>query len=1341
MRMVYGWKFLARIFLIAQCVVFFVDGAQAQVGGEEIPAALSTRTVSPRFERLGIEDGLSQGSVYDIFQDSRGFMWFTTQDGLNRYDGYTVKSFTHEPFDNTSLSPGFSMGIAEGKDAELWIASFSGLNRLDPLTEKITVYNNVPENPQSISTGSTWGVLADSKRRLWIGTNGEGLERMDLDNPGVFEHYPYDEEDESGVCDRVVYNIFESSSGDIWLATKNGICRVDPANPGRFDSRMADGPRPRARSGFQGSDYEVYDILERPQEPGVFWLGTVRGLVRIDTETGDSERFLIDPDPTSTGVRPNLVWRLTQDPTNPSILWIPTNGLGLARFDVRAKRFILFRADEDNPTGLATNTNYSAYTDRSGVVWIGSSVTGVSRFNPSSVGMAHYRPGDLSDPLSLPGPSVWEIYESRDDVLWIGSQDNERQYWLTALDRENGVSRHFRHDPNDPGSRDPGSPNTVYEDANGNLWVASNLGIDLLDRSTGRFRHFRADPVDPGSIPGAAKSMLTDRAGGLWVGTSRGLAKMRAGELGRFDRFMHDPDDSETIVTTVVHSLIEDLAGFLWLAGDGGLSRFDPETGKAIRFVHDPDDPSTLGSSHLYVVHERKREPGILWLGSAGGGLDRLDVQSRAIRHFTVRDGLPNNTVYGILEDDQGRLWLSTNHGLARFDPDTETFKNYGLEVGLQSLEFSEDAYYKCRHGEFFLGGGNGLNAFFPNELSENQNAPDVRLIDLKLFNESVTSTGAIALDKPISEVEEIELDYSQREVTFDFVAFHYADPAGNEYAYKLEGFNDDWVYIGAQRTASFTNLAPGEYTFRMKAANSDGVWNEEGSSVRVVVNPPFWMTWWFRVFSLVGLVGVVYGGYRLRTAQLEARARGLESMVETRTIQLKESNDQLEQSQSIVEAINRETSLTRVLTKFLEEARVIPGVEKATAIVFMPFEDRFVVRASSGWDVEAMRDIRLTRPQAHERYIEQAEEVADDVFVAKGVRVRAGADQMAEFGEVASFLVLRVRVENDVVAYLVFDNLTDENAFDQRDAELLERLREHITSAFIKSRILEDLQSERTNLQEALDELRATQDRLIQSEKMASLGQLTAGIAHEIKNPLNFVNNFSDLSKELAEELSQQITSRRSEISDELAAEIEDILAGLRTNVEKIHEHGKRADSIVYGMLQHSRTGEAQREEVVVNTLVEEHLNLAYHGVRARAPDFNATLETHYGQSVGTVEAVPQDLGRVLLNLIGNAFDALLEARERNAGEAGAVGPKVTVSTTRKDGSVEIRISDNGPGIPDDVKSRIFEPFFTTKPTGSGTGLGLSMSYDIVTKGHGGELDVVSEPGKGATFIVRLPA
>ena len=611
-------------------------------------------------------------------------------------------------------------------------------------------------------------------------------------------------------------------------------------------------------------------------------------------------------------------------------------------------------------------------------------------------------------------------------------------------------------------------------------------------------------------------------------------------------------------------------------------------------------------------------------------------------------------------------------------------------------------------------------------------------LVDLKIHNKSVSASSKHRLRGPLQSTTELVLDHTDKDLTFDFAALHFENPEKNEFAYKLEGYDEDWVMTGHDRTAAFTNLDPGEYTFRVRAANSDGVWNDEGATMRIVIRPPFWETWWFRGLALIAFLGLLFVGYTARVRQIAERNRTLEEEVGRRTAELEESkgrleltNEQLEQSHTIVEAINQETSFRRLLTKILEESRVIPGVEKATALIRMA-DDLFHVRASSGWDVSAMEHIRLTPKQAHQRYVEHSEEVGKNIFVAKNVAERAGTEEMAEFGKVASFLVLRVAVEGDVRAYLVFDNLSDPDAFDEGDVALLERLRAHIQSAFIKTSILEDLQG-------TLENLRSTQDRLIQTEKMASLGQLTAGIAHEIKNPLNFVNNFSEVTTELASDLREELEKRKSDLPADYLDEVEGIIENLLVNATKVNEHGKRADAIVQNMLEHSKSGEGQRASVDLTELLDEYVTLAHHGLKAAAPDFEIRIEREYDDSIGRVDMVPQEMGRVFMNLIGNAFDALRESGPGNR-ESGR-NPTLTVSTSNSDRWVEIRIADNGPGIPDNVKSKIFEPFFTTKPTGSGTGLGLSMSYDIVTKGHGGELEVVSEPGEGAIFIVRLPA
>ncbi|MGD8415036.1 MAG: two-component regulator propeller domain-containing protein, partial [Candidatus Latescibacterota bacterium] len=1103
-------------------------------------------------------------------------MWIGTQAGLNRYDGHEFKVFLNEPFDSTTVADGWIWDIDEDDQGRLWLAisNANGVDMFDPVTESFTHFRHIESDSTSLPRGQIRSIMATSGGQLFVGTT-DGLASTSLEEPGEFRRYYHIEDDSTSLTHSDVHKMFEDASGTLWFATHNGLSKMDPDQPGRFARYLMRSDLDDGVGEYVGDNHELWSFFERPREEGVLWIGGDYGLIRFDTGTGKHERYLPFPD-----VPPSEWWRnntrsIAADPVSPSFLWIALRASGLARFDVRTRTFTVYGHDPTDPNGLKSDQTMSLMADRSGMVWVGTELDGIQRFNPSSVGFEHIRYIPDSDKSELPGSSVWGIYETRDGMLWINARDPGPDV-LSMIDRSTGT--HVRYESEGRGAqanrskRPPGSINQMYEDEFGYLWVAGGA-LARLDRKTGRFQWFEPDEDDPTSIGSyGVRSVIGDHRGNLWAGTFQGLFRTDVADPGQFDHYLVEEGAPEQRFNeeVFVNYIKEDLAGFLWVATQGGLVQLDQESGSTTRYRHDPKDLESLSNDQVSFIVEREREPGVLWLATSGG-LSRFDTRTEKFRHYTVRDGLANNSVYAVLDDNEGRLWMSTNAGISRFDPETETFRNYGLEIGLQSLEFDQSSAYKSPSGELFFGGVNGLNAFFPNEVSENLNPPTVALVDIKLFNTSIKESGVVELEKPLSETEEIELDYTQQDLSFDYVALHFADPRKNEFAYMLDGHDDDWIYVGDSRTAKFTNLSPGDYTFRVKAANSDGIWNEEGTSIRVVITPPFWATWWFRIIGMLAFAGVVYGGYRLRTRQLESRARALESQVNERTAALKASNLQLEQSATIVEAINQETSFSRLLTKILEEARVIPGVEKATALVYDQREDRFYVRASSGWDVEKMKDIRLSRREARDRYVRQAEEVADDIFVAKNVAEREGSELMADFGKVASFLVLRVEVEGDTAGYLVFDNLSDPDAFDQRDVELLERLREHIQSAFIKTRILEDLQSTLSNLQ-------STQDRLLQTEKMASLGQLTAGIAHEIRNPLNFVNNFSEVTKEVVSDVAAEVSKRRNELPPDLAEELDAAFESLKINASKIAEHGHRAEGIVHNMLEHSKVGEGVR-------------------------------------------------------------------------------------------------------------------------------------------------------------------
>ena len=1032
----------------------------------ELRTPLTSRQVELRFVQLGLEEGLSQGSVQAIYQDRQGFMWFGTQDGLNRFDGHNITVYKREPFDEFSLSSGRINGIDQGPDGSLWLATGLGLNRMEPITEQFTAYRHDPDNPASLGQDFVTDVTVGDGR-LWA-THLEGLDVMDLDDPGAFipvYRTPFEE----GIRGRLTHGkLLQDAAGTVWVGTANGVLRIDGIDPPAMtpfldlvDETGCRSPNANPRQN------EVFGLLERPEEPGILWVASDMGLARLDMASEEVQFFEPpDRDPCYG------LMRITQDPMNPGILWIAAGEGGLLRFDIRSGSFSRYTSTGAN-SGLFSGLTWSTFTDRSGIIWVGTFPRGLSRFDPASVGLSSYT-HKPDDPNSLRGQSITGIYQTEDGHVWVSTWGEDSRFVVTELDRTTGTATHYRHDPNNRTTISNGQIwGSFAEDPAGYVWIGSEGGLDRLDRQTGRiWRLSQSIPTLGDWARESILSMYLDSSGMLWIGQIGRLVSLDPLEPTNVTVFEPDPDNAETILGGGLMGMSEDRAGSLWVSSNRGLFRLDPISQKVTRYNHDPEDEHSLSADYITYAAERRREPGVIWASTYGGGLNRLDVATGRFRRFTERDGLSNNGLYGFIEDDEGRLWIATNRGLSRFDPDTETFRNFGLEIGLQSLEFNSTAFFRGPFGEAFFGGTSGLNSFFPNEFDENSTPPEVTLVDLKLFNESIKSSGVVSLDEPLAETAEVVLSHDQTDLEFEFVAFHYADPKSNEYAYMLDGWNDDWVYVGNKRSASFTNLDPGLYTFHVKAANSDGVWNEVGATLDIVIEPPWWRSWWaYAFYALAFCVGVF-------------------------------------------------------------------GVDR--------FQRRRLLAAEA--------------EKAREKELEHAREIE--------------------------------------VAY---------------------------------------------------NELRTTQDRLIQSEKMASLGQLTAGIAHEIKNPLNFVNNFSDLSKEMAEELAEQVEKHRSQIPPELAEEFDDLLGGLKMNVSKIFEHGKRADSIVFGMLQHSRTGEAERAEIDLNALVDEHLNLAYHGKRAQQPDMNADLKTDYDDSVGRVEVIPQDLGRVLLNLVGNALDAVYGVGNRD--------------------------------------------------------------------------------------------
>lgn len=884
--------------------------------------AVETRNI--RFRHLSPQDGLSQETVLGIVQDDDGLMWFATQEGLNRYDGYEFKVFKPDPEDPRSLSYPFVRTIFMDHEGVLWVGTDGGgLNRYDRATRGFVRYRNDPANPASLSNDHIRVIYEDRQHSLWIGTEGGGLNRYDRDT-GNFTRFSHNPSNPASLANDHVRTLVQDQDGALWVGTdRGGLDRMDVLT-GRFRHFEHDPNNPRSLASDQVR--VVYEDHE-----GRIWVGTDEtGLDRFDRETESFEHFRHEPSKPGS-LADDKIRAIHQD--SRGMLWIATDG-GLCEFRAESNGFVCYSHDPTNPVSLSDNRVTSIYEDRGAVLWIGT-YSGLNSWNLGTGFFAlHKNDGSSSNQVS--GNAIYCFAESPDGSIWIATYGDG----LNRLDRKTGRYTHYRHDPRDDSSLADDRVMSLTVDRDGVLWVGTyESGLDRLDPKTDKFSHFRNDPQNIRSLSkNAVTRIFEDHSGVLWIGTYRGGLNRLDRQTGDFFRYQFDPSNPTSLSNDRVIAIEEGEKGVLWIGTDGGgLNRFDPERGTFSRYSHDEQDPQSLSSDHVWVVlRDRKSR---LWIGTQGGGLNRWDPGPRhshqpRFHRYSTEEGLPSTVVDGILEDAAGNLWISTNRGISRFNPETGLFKNFDASDGLQSPEFNLNAFYKASDGEMFFGGSNGFNSFYPEHVRENPHAPPVALTAFLKFNQPFD------LGQPMSEIRDISLTHKDYVVAFEFAGLDFTAPEKNRYRYKLDGFDQDWIDAGRLRRATYTNLSPRNYTFRVLASNNDGVWTPEaqGLAIQVRVIPPPWRTWW--AYSLYGLTlaGLVYAYARRQARKLEREAeynRNLQLEVDVRTQELAQRNKDLE-------AFNRkleEASLTDSLTGFWNRRFLLQQIPKELAQVHRSYQ------------------------------------------------------------------------------------------------------------------------------------------------------------------------------------------------------------------------------------------------------------------------------------------------------------------------------------------------------------------------------------------------------------------
>ena len=848
------------------------------------------RGASPplHFERLGVENGLSQNSIYTILQDSDGFMWFGTQSGLNCYDGYGFTTYQNTPLDSATLSGHNVFSLQEGRDGAIWVGTDHGVNRLDRATGSFARFLHMTDTSGHVVERLTWALLEDREGAVWAGTS-DGLFRLDPAT-GYVRRY---RTGPRGLRDRMAFALHEGADGAIWAGTRNGLCRVDGVEAATcflytdaFEEPLSGDLRLHVPSHPSVRATSFTDLVVDPSAPDVLWATTEDGLVRFDTRTGTAERLR----PEGAAPAQTIFTDLAPDPERPGLFWIASLGGGLYRFDVRTRRFQDYRSGQVAGRHAGLDWLLAVHVDRFGTAWAGSAGNGLYKFAPGGSGFWLVERGtDAAGREVRNSETVRALAADVGGELWVGG--------LGGLERIDPYTGHLLERIEGLNETDgtPVVPTSILIDRDGTFWVGTyGRGLFRVWPETSRVRRYSfASGTTHGLASDFVSTLFQSDDGMVWVGTMDGLSRYDPAS-DRFASYQPNPDDPNSLSHSNVSYFLEDAAGTLWVATfGGGLNRFDGNG--FTHFQHRPFDPDAITTNYIMALHERAREPGVLWLATAGGGLVRFDVVTGHARHFVEGDGLIDQTLWGILEDKEGRLWLSGNRGISRFDPATEAVTKYHLGEGPQAGEYNYHAHLRIpQSGLMMFGGSEGFDVFHPARLNPNPYPPAVVLTGLRLFDDPVVPGPASPLKVPLAEAEEVRLRHDQDMVTLTFAALHYKEPSRNRYAYRLDGFTDGWVEADTRREATFTNLDPGAYTFRVKAANTDGVWSEEVALLRLTVLPPWWATSWFRLLALAALAGLLYAAYALRVRSIRAHNRRLEWEVAERTSEVEAQKQQL---------------------------------------------------------------------------------------------------------------------------------------------------------------------------------------------------------------------------------------------------------------------------------------------------------------------------------------------------------------------------------------------------------------------------------------------------------------
>jgi signal transduction histidine kinase/ligand-binding sensor domain-containing protein/CheY-like chemotaxis protein len=873
------WLLLAFIFSSLSFLFSFPTVAKAQAQTQETKPAPQIILPSLRFRHFTTDSGLPINHIEAILQDSRGFMWFGTWAGLTRYDGYNFVTYKNDPTNPNTLSNDVIFSLIEDQEGMIWIGTRDGgLNRFNPLTDQFTRY------PLAASA-----LMLDNSGTLWVGGEGK-ISRFDYKTASFQTYSPTSCNKPAG---RTRKMIWDAATGTIWVVTV-GLYNFNPQTtktdcyqPPASGNPAGNGPAPQLTDGVLGKD-------------GFLWLSGTDGLYQFDRQTRQFQHYL-----TSSANLPN---RSATDTTSKQEAWFNSiaqdrNGLiwlgpqvpkdGLYVFDPEKRQFITeYRRDPTDPDSWVQGSVWTIFESREGLLWFGTANTGLDMLDPSQKQFTTYR-GNLLSATSFLKAQLQALYQEPSGIVWVASATT-----LTRFNPQDGTFKSYPvyTKPLPPIAPEIMATSAVYPDDQNGLWFDAADGLYRFDRKTERVQIF----VDPAMQPEPTRAVeisaiAQDRQKNFWVVSGETLYYFDRSTQQFTKRFAILADRPAGLKTSGKITVMVDATDQVWVGGTNFAGHLNRETGRFINLYNNPADPASFPK--VNVDSMQFDHLGNIWMATSGG-LVEFEPQSQKLVNYTDQDGLPTNTLRGILEDNQGNLWISTVKGLSRFNPQTKKFFNYDVSDGLQGNEFNSFSFYKSERGEFFFGGINGLTSFFPDRLRDNSYAPPVVLTDIRLFNKSITEGNSAPSEGLNLTNGEFKLEHDQNFLSFEFAALSYSAPDHNRYRYIMEGLESKWNEVDStRRFVNYSSLPPGNYTLRVQGSNADGVWSAQELTLRIIINPPWWQTPWAIILGIMLWVGLIFAGFRWRTHTMRKHNRLLEQQVVERTRELALAKEQAEKA------------------------------------------------------------------------------------------------------------------------------------------------------------------------------------------------------------------------------------------------------------------------------------------------------------------------------------------------------------------------------------------------------------------------------------------------------------